>query len=684
MQKIPASTKTHHTTVQQIEAQMASHLDAMWRRVDTDRIGESWSQLITDGRPRIEALQYQAAVEGASYTGQTLAEQDGYEFPAGFVNPEAFVGYAPDGRELDGLLESPVVHARTALGRGASVDEAMRAGSMGLQLIGLTMVADISRQAASVDVAARPHVGFTRMLNPPSCSRCVILAGKYFEWNTGFERHPHCDCVHIPANEKQLTGAQMEGLIQDPYEYFRSLDQSMQDRVFGKADAQAIRDGSDIFQVVNSRRGRSKNKVFTLEGTTRRGNAAKGLKKGQRRLTPDGIYDQARRFNLSREETLKLLETHGYVLPGGQNPLGSLRGQHLGYGQYGGGGRRKAASNAVREARASGVRDPQNPYTMTAAERRVYEAERNWLEVQSGYNPYTAAAVERRRGVRIWSSDAPLDDAAKARAEREYREALLSRGSAVKPVLTRAEQRARLEEFKAAKKAAMAGNRTIVREGRLASVPNTNSRRGQTGGAYYKKKPTTPATAAGGAGGKIPPRVPISAGANDHEGDRGRKKRPKKVPPPIVNGEIPTDWTKHRRVVLPYGGTAELPGHFTNPDGESLWPHELPSVTRLLAGGKNVQWRKETRGGDNSDLLMDGHIWDLKSPKGTSLKTNISDQFKSAGAQGNRMVLDLARIQYSEREALTEIRRKLAGQDRIIEVMVIRKDGTLELLTKER
>lgn len=473
-QKIPPATKAHHQKISGVIAAMATLLDGMWRRVDRNDITGSWGQILTQERPSVEAFQYRAAVEGSGYTGLSLAQQGDYEFPDGFVDPAAFVGYAPDGRSLDGLLHTPLVHARTALGAGAGIEQALTAGQMHLELIAISMAADIARQAGSVDIATRPNTGYVRMLNPPSCANCVILAGRFYRSNDGFLRHPHCECVHVAANSKHLDGAMAEGLLVDPYEYFHSLDEAMQARVFGKAHAQAIRDGSDIFQVVNSRRGRTKNKIFTTEGTTRRGNAAKNLARGQRRLTPDGIYDQAKRFDLSHEETLKLLEKHGYILPGGQNPLGSLRGQREGFGYYGRGGTRTTASQAVQDARATGIRDPQNPYTMTAAERRVWEAERNWLEVQSGYNPYTAAAVERRRGARIVSSDAPLTDLERARAERAYREAILSRGSAVAPALTRAEQLARLEEFKTAKTAAMAGNRTVIRGGRLTSTPNTN------------------------------------------------------------------------------------------------------------------------------------------------------------------------------------------------------------------
>src|SRR5699024_3123647 len=90
--------------------------------------------------------------------------------------------------------------------------------------------------------------GYVRMINPPSCDRCAILAGKRYLWNEGFLRHPNCDCIHIPASENVAGDFRT-----DPYEYFKSLSESEQDRIFGKANAEAIRDGADIFQVTNTR-----------------------------------------------------------------------------------------------------------------------------------------------------------------------------------------------------------------------------------------------------------------------------------------------------------------------------------------------------------------------------------------------------------------------------------------------
>jgi hypothetical protein len=161
------------------------------------------------------------------------------------------------------------------------------------------------------------------------------------------------------------------------------LDAEAQEKVFGKSAANAIRDGGDIFQVVNANRGTKPGGLITSEGTSRRGNFGRGR---QPRLTPEGIYSQG----LPREETLRLLELNGYILPGGQNPTGVIRGQAEGFGALGRGGTRVGVRNAIEEARRTGERNPAIRATMTAAERRVFDAQANWDAVQAGRNPFSS------------------------------------------------------------------------------------------------------------------------------------------------------------------------------------------------------------------------------------------------------------------------------------------------------
>lgn len=144
------------------------------------------------------------------------------------------------------------------------------------------------------------------MLNPPSCSRCTVLAGRFYMWNEGFARHPNCDCLHIPSSES-VSG----DLVVSPDAYFESLTPRQQDKVFTKAGAQAIRDGADISKVVNARRGMQKAQVFgrdtlvTTEGTARRRNAGRA----PIRLMPESIYDQAK----DRPDAIRLLKLHGFI-----------------------------------------------------------------------------------------------------------------------------------------------------------------------------------------------------------------------------------------------------------------------------------------------------------------------------------------------------------------------------------
>lgn len=347
-----------------------------WRRINPQDLSGSWVRSIAGLQPAIEEIQYQAAVLGAGYGASTLAAQGTYSAPSSFVNPSGFVGSAPDGRSLSGLLYSPVTQVKVAIAGGAQPVAALRTGREVLDRNVQTMVADTGRAAASVDIAARPKTGYVRMLTLPSCPRCVILAGKFFRWNAGFRRHPRCDCRHIPSTEN-IAG----DLTTDPYEYFRSLDVEAQDKAFGQPAADAIRGGADIFQVVNAKRGTKPGGLITAEGTSRRGNFGRGR---PARLTPEGIYSQG----LPRDETLRLLERNGYILPGGQNPLGVIRGQTEGFGALGRGGTRVGAREAVLEARRTGERNPALRATMTAAERRAFDAQTNWDAVQAGRNPY--------------------------------------------------------------------------------------------------------------------------------------------------------------------------------------------------------------------------------------------------------------------------------------------------------
>jgi hypothetical protein len=154
-------------------------------------------------------------------------------------------------------------------------------------------------------------LGWIRVLDPPSCGRCAVLAGRFYKWSEGFLRHPNCDCKHMP-----VTIAASKGIVVDADEYFASLSPDDQDRLFGKGQAEAIRNGADISQVVNATARRSGmytadgGRRYTREGTTKRGfygrNAAK-----VRRPTPWQIMKDSRG---DREVAKQMLRRYGYIV----------------------------------------------------------------------------------------------------------------------------------------------------------------------------------------------------------------------------------------------------------------------------------------------------------------------------------------------------------------------------------
>ena len=400
---IPSPTVEHYKRMQRLQAVAVLAAQRAWAGVDPGDLTNSWLRAVPELVAAVSLVQESAASAGASYGAATLAAQGLYDAPQHFVNPKGFAGFASDGRSLQGLLYASVPHTKGLIAGGMDVKDAVSKGRGFLSMVTQTTIADAGRAAAGVDTATRRNVGYVRMLNPPSCSRCSILAGRFYRWNAGFNRHPKCDCVHVQTTA--VAAAETEGLIHDPYEYFKGLPAAEQDRTYGKAEAQAIRDGADIFQVVNARRGVKPGGLITTEGTSRRGNFGRNGP----RLTPEAIYAKG----LSREQTLSELERYGYILPGGQNPLGVIRGQAEGFGQLGRGGTRVGAREAVLRARETGVRDPNVRATMTAAERRVFDAQANWDAVRAGRNPFTNAKA------------AKVTPDVAARAERDFRKYIL-------------------------------------------------------------------------------------------------------------------------------------------------------------------------------------------------------------------------------------------------------------------
>lgn len=329
----------HYRRRARLARAMESAAARLWGRVDRGRIADSWAALVPALLALLVGAQRAAAGQADEYVAAALAEQGLSQEAVGRVNVDALVGIASDGRPLDTLLYQPAITALTGIAAGHVVPRAMAAGQVALQMIVATQVADAGRVADQVALTAhRRASGYVRMLVGDSCSRCVILAGRWYAYNAGFDRHPRCDCIHVPARED--TG---DSIRTNPRTYFDSLSREEQDRVFTRAGAEAIRLGADISQVVNARRGAygltpagarltaeearavrggrrlgrltavdvfGRQLYVTTEGT-RRGLAARRLRPGAPRLMPESILQLA---GDNRDEAIRLLRYHGYII----------------------------------------------------------------------------------------------------------------------------------------------------------------------------------------------------------------------------------------------------------------------------------------------------------------------------------------------------------------------------------
>lgn len=333
---------------------LALLLSREWAAVGED-LDTSWSRV----GPRVNALianaQAGAAYDGALSVHQSLGSVGALVIPAAVILPEAWAGWTDQGLPLDRLTYGSVVASRKAEADSWAMRK--QVGLDWLTHVAREQVGSASRGAAQVAVATREGVGYTRLVNPPCCKDCAVLAGKWFRWNTGFQRHAGCDCTHVAV----AGGTVPSGYVPEvPTAQIHDLSD---------AERRALAEGADLSQVVNAARGAKGH--LTTEGATGRGLAGRHLGAGRgqvtasRRLTVDAIYAKGG----SREAVLQRLEENGYLLTGGRGPA------YEGFGQMGRGGTRVAARAEVERARRTGVRDPSSLYTMTAAERRAFDRE---------------------------------------------------------------------------------------------------------------------------------------------------------------------------------------------------------------------------------------------------------------------------------------------------------------------
>lgn len=344
LQTVPRSVRAFENARAEVIRDLLVWLHAVWNP-NRPMPPETWFQLYADRYADAVTLAQLEVVMLASWSvDHALELQGSRKRPAAEINPLAFVSTDGQGRPVLGQAYASAgqvgeaVAAATADGGTSEAAVALattwRSVGKSLATATATTLSDTSRTMKSARMLAFDSA-WIRVLTPPSCKRCVVLAGKVHRWATAdFDRHPNCDCTQMPYDFDEQH-PDFQGLIYDARTYFEQLDQAEQDSTFGKAAAQAIRDGADPNQVINARRGMATvtdrfgfRTVATTEGTTKRGWASRYLREtykakltkqpGSRyrrtdrpRLMPEEIYKMARG---DRDIAINLLHLNGYFL----------------------------------------------------------------------------------------------------------------------------------------------------------------------------------------------------------------------------------------------------------------------------------------------------------------------------------------------------------------------------------
>lgn len=310
----------------------ANEIQRLWGQLDRRDLSGSWAASVGPQIVRaITAGQLATAAAADRYVDDVVDSEGGDPARAGRVRAEAFAGAAADGRPLDSLMLLSLITTKQGIAGGLSVDDALMRGLNQALRLGSSEAMQSGRNAVGSSMAGKRTIqGYVRVVQPPACARCIILAGKEYGWNTGFQRHPKCDCVHLPTT---LIARRQDRRFVNPESYFNSLGRAEQDRIFTAAGARAIREGGDIGQIVNARRGMYTTTAYgrtlqaTREGTTTRGffyrrERARDIARGRvpadigrryrlmsPRLLPEQIFELAG----SRDEAIAMLRRFGYL-----------------------------------------------------------------------------------------------------------------------------------------------------------------------------------------------------------------------------------------------------------------------------------------------------------------------------------------------------------------------------------
>jgi len=121
--------------------------------------------------------------------------------------------------------------------------------------------------------------------------------------------------------------------------------------------------------------------------------------------------------------------------------------------------------------------------------------------------------------------------------------------------------------------------------------------------------------------------------------------------------------------------TEKVFGKTIIPFGVFVEQHELDVAKVLNKLGKDVEFILPSRVkfSRTPDIKMDGLLWEIKSPKGSSSRT-IENNLRTALKQSKNIIIDLRRIKIDETKAISQIAKQFKYSKLIKEIIIIKQN----------
>ncbi|MEV6817826.1 hypothetical protein AB0M72_03630 [Nocardiopsis dassonvillei] len=242
-----------------IAGEVLALLLLLWGEINPYRsIETQWSQVRERALEALADAQRDVALLALAYLA---AHADVLEVPDAPGVPvldveAAVVGKSQTGRDLLDVLDHAQLAARSLIWGGMAPDAAWARARSVLERTVSTEVGDAAREVMNTSVALDERItGYERLVTLPACDRCLVLAGRFYRYDDGFQRHPQCEgCVHVPTYH--VPGLGVIGGVpaeHNPDDLAASLSPEQRRAVFGDAGAEAIENGASVSPIVQGR-----------------------------------------------------------------------------------------------------------------------------------------------------------------------------------------------------------------------------------------------------------------------------------------------------------------------------------------------------------------------------------------------------------------------------------------------